>query len=259
MNERAPENLVDPLAEKLTLLRPRQLRRVSNLVDALIEGTDFWVNPDSDFANDDFAQEFGDQLRLHHNGSLIPLTKDKFEYALVDALNDTGHSAQKLPNGNPGEDVVVDGSPWSLKTQADRNIKRDLIHISKFMELGRGAWVTEEDIAALRARMFAHMRAYDRIFTLRCLSTADVADVKIYDYELVEIPKALLQSSDGLPIEIKTDSRQTPKPASCYVYDSRGLAFELYFDGGTERKLQVRSLAKRNCTVHATWEVKIAG
>ncbi len=251
------QELTTALIQKLDLLRPRQLLRVNTLVEALIEGADYWVDTNSDFATEDFAQEFGDQLRLHHNASLIPLTKDKFEYAFVDALNDSGYTARKLPNGNPGEDIIVNGSPWSLKTQADRLIKRDFIHISKFMELGKGQWETEEDIQALRARMFAHMTAYERIFSLRCLSKDKVAGVTIYDYELVEIPKALLLKADGQPIEIKVNSRQNPKPASCYVHDEIGQAFELYFDGGTERKLQVKALAKRNCQVHATWKISI--
>jgi type II restriction enzyme len=32
------------------------------------------------------------------------------------------------------------------------------------------------------------------------------------------------------------------------------LKFELYFDAGAERKLQVRHLRKDLCTVHAQWE-----
>ena len=75
--------------------------------------------------------------------------------------------------------------------------------------------------------------------------------------ELVEIPKSLLLTAQDQPMHYKLQSRQTPTPASCYVSDDQGLAFELYFDGGTERKLQVRSLAKRNCIVHAHWDVTV--
>lgn len=242
---------------KLRKLRPRQLWRVIRLTDALIDGTEVFVNHRSDFASNDFAEEFGDQLRLHHNGSGQALTKDKFEYALVDALRDSGHQAAKLPNGNPGEDITVDGIAWSLKTQADRQIKEGLIHVSKFMELGKGAWNTVADIEALRDRMFKHMEAYERIFTLRCLAKSPVGKIEIYEYELVEIPKEILKLSADVPIQIKEDSRQFPQPASCYVYDGQGLAFELYFDGGTERKLQVRKLDKNVCFVHATWTVKV--
>jgi len=246
------ENLVAQITAKLPLLRTRQLRKVEALVNSFVEGARWWVNEASDFASEDFVAELGDLLLQHHNASAIPLTKDKFEYAMVDALRSVGFVADKLPNGNPGEDIVVNGHPWSLKTQADRAIKTDRLHISKFMELGKGAWQTNADLIALRNRMFVHMQAYERILSLRCLSSADGE----YEYELVEVPKELLQKSRNFPITFKVDSRQTPKPASCYVNDDEGLAFELYFDGGTERKLQVRNLMKRNCIVHARWSVR---
>lgn len=31
------------------------------------------------------------------------------------------------------------------------------------------------------------------------------------------------------------------------------LLFELYFDGGTERKLQIKGINIENCIVHARW------
>lgn len=243
------------LIEKLRLLRPSQLRRVETLVDTLAEGSVFEANERSDIATREFCDEFGDILRQHHNVSAEPFSKDKFEYAMVTVLSQIGHDAKKSAMGNPGHDLTVDGVPWSLKTQADKNIKVDSLHISKFMELGKGKWESEADLVALRQRMFEHMKAYERIFSLRCISRQKApSGGTIYIYELVDIPKALLLEADGKPVEMRYESRQTPKPGSCYVYDERHrLAFELYFDGGTERKLQVRNLAKRNCLVHVTW------
>ncbi|MCQ9359268.1 MULTISPECIES: hypothetical protein [unclassified Corynebacterium] len=243
------------LTELLATLSSRQLRHVRNLVLALSEGTQFETNANSDFVDDEFAASFGDQLIAHNQGSGIPLTKDKFEWAMVQALQDSGHQASKLPNGNPGEDVLVDGVPWSLKTQADKNIKIDRIHISKYMELGKGAWLNAADIEALRQRMFDHMSRYERIFTLRCFPrvTAPTGGTT-YTYELVEIPKALLLLAANWPIEIMEKSRQSPKPAYCHVFDQSGdPLYSLYFDGGTERKLQVKNLVKSACVVHATW------
>jgi type II restriction enzyme len=55
------------------------------------------------------------------------------------------------------------------------------------------------------------------------------------------------------------DSRQNPKPGYGYVRDAAGgLKYSLYFDGGTERKLQIRALQKRLCQVHATWAFQSA-
>jgi len=49
-------------------------------------------------------------------------------------------------------------------------------------------------------------------------------------------------------------SRQSPKPRYCDVVDTLGnKKFQLYFDGGPERKLQIRGLEKSWCTVYAEW------
>jgi hypothetical protein len=94
------------------------------------------------------------------------------------------------------------------------------------------------------------MQSYERIFTLRRLKDIDV---KIR-YELVEIPKALLLEATDCELEICTNSRQNPQPGYCHVKNATGqLKYSLYFDGGTERKLQIKHLRKDLCKMHATW------
>ena len=76
-----------------------------------------------------------------------------------------------------------------------------------------------------------------------------------WHYELVEIPKSLLARSKDGELEMKTDSKQNPKPGYCHVLDDDGRPlFQLYFDGGTERKLQIKSLQKSACLLHAEWK-----
>jgi len=71
---------------------------------------------------------------------------------------------------------------------------------------------------------------------------------------LVEIPKSLLLEGKSAQLVIQKRSRQNPKPGYGYVYDSQGkIKFALYFDGGTERKLQIKKIRKDLCIVHATW------
>lgn len=49
-------------------------------------------------------------------------------------------------------------------------------------------------------------------------------------------------------------SKQSPKPGYGEVRDESGKPmFALYFDGGTERKLQLKDIDKSHCIVHATW------
>jgi hypothetical protein len=118
------------------------------------------------------------------------------------------------------------------------------------MELGKGEWVDQiVHLEGLLERFYEHLKRYDRIFTLRRLK-----DARDENYELVEIPKALLAAARTGVLTIDSNSRQSPKPGRCIVSDRAGVAFELYFDGGTERKLQVRGLRKNRCQVHATWQ-----
>lgn len=250
-------SFLDSLFGKIRVLRPRQQRLVERLVDGLGVPVEVAVNPDSDFVTDDLAAEFGDLLIHHHISGTGPFTKDKFEHGLVTVLNDNGYTAELASTNNPGADLIVTISVaperWSLKTQADRSIRANQLHISKFMEMGKGNWATTADVEALRSRFLSHMNDYDRIFSLRNLERPGLKNSTRFVYELVEIPKALLERAGNFPVEIQQESRQTPKPAYVRVTEQGNTLFELYFDGGTERKLQVKRLAKSACIVHATW------
>ena len=93
------------------------------------------------------------------------------------------------------------------------------------------------------------MANYDRIFIPRALQKAPR-----WRYALVEIPSGILQLAKDGELEMKLDSRQFPKPGCCHVRNEQGDAvFSLYFDGGGERKLQIRNLHKAYCRVHAQW------
>jgi len=208
-------------------------------------------HPQSDLVDECLLRDFGDVLRIHHCFSKEALSKDRFEYAFERILNQCGKHAVLSAKGNPGHDITIEGVPCSLKTQADANIKSDILHISKFMELGKGHWSARvKDLEGLREQFFVHMNSYERIFSLRCLSKGPAR----WHYELVEIPKALLEESADGKLSIRRTSKQSPKPGYCDVADpSGGVKYQLYFDGGTERKLQIKNLRKDLCTVHATW------
>jgi type II restriction enzyme len=154
---------------------------------------------------------------------------------------------------NRGHDLTVDGVRFSLKTQADKGIREDEIHISKFMELGKGVWSSRAtDLAGLREQFMRHLDGYDRILTLRSLPRRPNA---AWRYELVEIPRSVLREAADGPLRVCRESTQKPKPGYCDVGDpAGGLKFQLYFDGGTERKLQIKHLRKEFCIVQACWE-----
>ncbi len=212
----------------------------------------FQRSADSDPVNACVLQDFGDALRIHHCFSKEPFTKDKFEYAFECVLNLYEIPATLALRGNAGHDITIRSVPFSLKIQANKGISHRSLHISKFMELGKGIWTDqEEDFRGLREQFFRHLESYDRILSLRRLrGTRAYA----WHYELVEIPKNFLLEARNGVLRILQQSRQFPKPAYYAVTDSRrDRKFQLYFDAGGERKLQIKRMNKACCIVHAEW------
>ena len=242
---------IQTLLTRISRLSESQVTAVENIISQFERPFQFDRNPQSDLVSDCVLRELGDTLRIHHCFSAQAFTKDKFEYALERVFNFCGTAAILSPRGNPGADIAIAGIPFSLKTQADAGIKQGFIHISKFMELGRGDWSDKpEQLVGLRDRFLHHMEGYQRILTLRYFRTE-----QHHEYELVEIPKALLLEAEHGTLAMMSGSRQLPKPGTCSVTDANGkLKFQLYFDGGTERKLQVRHIDKNLCIVHGEWK-----
>lgn len=243
---------IKSLEERLTQISEGQLIAIENIVTQFEKPFDFRRNDKSDLVSDCVLREFGDTLRIHHCFSVEAFTKDKFEYALAKVCQFCGVNATLTSRGNAGHDITINGVAASLKTQADVKIKDEHVHISKFMELGKGKWGDDVgDLLGLRDNFFHHMRNYDRILTLRRLRGEPGSHL----YELVEIPKSLLLESTNGEFIMMSGSTQSPKPGYCTVSDIDGkIKFQLYFDGGTERKLQIKKIDKSLCIVHAVWK-----
>jgi hypothetical protein len=246
------ESHLRTLYESLRDLTDGQLGWVQIVVEQFHKPASFQRSPDSDLINDCVLQDFGDALRIHHCFSREAFTKDKFEYAFERVLNLCEIPATLAPRGNPGQDITIRGVPFSLKTQANKGISHRSLHISKFMELGRGTWTDQaDDFRGLREQFFRHLESYDRILSLRRLRRTSTYT---WHYELVEIPKNLLLESRNGVLRIMHQSRQFPKSAYYDVTDSsEDSKFQLYFDAGGERKLQIKGLKKAYCLIHAEW------
>jgi hypothetical protein len=252
-----------------TELEKKRLLRLSEIMKKLTAAQLFWLEKvinifhlptqhesfDSDLFDSATLDGFGDALRIHHAFSIEPFSKDKFEYVLEQVLKSGGNEANLAPKGNRGHDITIAGVKFNLKTQADKGIKPHEIWISKFMELGKGQWGKKpSDLEKLRSAFLDHLSLYDRILILRALSKAPD-----WHYELVEIPKPLFEVAKTGELKMMMKSKQSPKPGHCYVRkpQSKDMLYELYFDGGTERKLQIKKLLKRYCRVHAIWKFSI--
>lgn len=236
------------LAETLFGLSPSQRAWVSSVIKQFELPFDFWRRPDSDLISKSVLHSLGDAIRIHHAFSRQALSKDRFEHALERALVLNGVTAALASSRtNRGHDITINDERVSLKTEAAANTKENFLHISKFMELGRGEW----KLPLLLQLFLQHMEGYDRIFQFRCLPE----EAGKYFYELVEIPKSILLQSQNARLEVMTASSQNPKPGYGYVNDNKtgDMIYQLYFDGGSERKLQIKRIDKQYCIQHATW------
>lgn len=239
------EKQLQEIVTALNKIDPLQLERVKSLLSAFDKPVTTTVNS-SRCITQKVVDELSVRLVAHHASTSQAMTKTIFEHAFNDSLN-----AAQIPSAlcvnatNRGHDITIAGVPASLKSEAARNIRQGMIHISKFMELGRGAW----NLPDLLQQFLTHLNGYDEIYTLRCISREPFA------YELVEIPKTLLLMAENANLVVQTESKQSPQPGYGHVQDSQGNPlFSLYFDGGAERKLQIKNLDKRYCIVRATWE-----
>jgi hypothetical protein len=182
------EELIASIERKLNGLSNSQIVAIAELVDAFSAPyLQRYINPTSDLITEEIFDCIGDTLKIHHRFSSEAFTKDKFEHALERAFLLCGCVSELAPRGNAGFDIIINEQKFALKTQADSNIKENRIHISKYMELGRGAWTDKlDDLRNLTNSFLEHLKKYERILTFRCLRRTPV-----HVYELVEIPKAV--------------------------------------------------------------------
>jgi len=257
----------DPLLAAVGSLTTSQRRWINAFTEQFKMPHTFGDNEKSDLVTDLVLENIGDLLRIHHAMSRRALSKAPFEYAFEQALKLAGKNADLAKSAtNPGYDMTVNGQRISLKTEAAKSIKRDSIHVSKWMELGADDW---DPPTYQRKNFLGHLNGYDRIFSLRCLVQTETA----YEYELVEIPKALILEAEQGILEERVGGKQKTNPWYCRVVDEEETAklnapvkgkkkkkpktaykFSLYFDAGSERKLQVKKLMVSHCIIHATWK-----
>ena len=246
-----PADRIERLITAISGLSDYRMKIVENVVGVFELPKAFERNTASDLITSGVVDDFGDVLRIHHCFSREPFSKDKFEFALERVMQAAGKTAALAARGQRGFDIAINDQRFSLKTEAAKAIRTDSIHISKFMELGGGVWGENPgDLIGLRKRFLELLAGIERILILRAIrkGTPD------YFYELVEIPKSLLAKAEGGRLEMMSKSVQMPKPGYCYVEENGETQFSLYFDGGGERKLQVKGLLKSHCILHASWQ-----
>lgn len=244
----------EKLANLVGRLSPERVQLLIEMGHALTRSVKSTVAPDSDIVVSAFERDFSGRLLLFHAMHDAALTKKTFEYFFVGSSRAAGREASQTENSvYPGEDVVVDGRKFSLKTEGGLSISRSAVHISKLME---ARWIREcsnsDDFCAQsRDRITTHLAHYERIISLR--SFLGESNVK---YELIEIPKEILLGISRLrPNDFSAKTANGSSHATVRGTDGSKW-FVLSLDGSVE-KITVRSLPLRLCTIHATWVVSL--
>lgn len=238
----------------LPALDSGQLDLLLEMARAMGEKIDQDIDQHSDILAPAFVGNFSNRLIVHHATHEEKFKKKSFEYAFCAASRSAGRTAEIVSSQtNPGADVVVDGTNFSLKTEAAASIHPDKITISKLME---ARWIrdclTREDFAReTTARVVAHLEKYERILTLRAFNVPPSA----VRYDLVEIPLSLLLQVKNL----KPDdfSERTANGGSRANVRSDGrIAFSIRLDGSVE-KVTVSGLQTSLCNLHGSWTVPV--
>ena len=246
--------LLEQLNEIAPQLNATRLMLLNRMASALRADFDVSPNPNSDLATSLFVEYFSSRLLIHHAVVEKKLNKKSFEYIFRDALRHDGKSAEiTVSDVYPGADLVVDGTRISLKTEASKNIRKNKITISKFME---ARWIRDQDASGLAqlasARLSEHMTGYERIIMLRAFA---LKDNKV-QYDLVEIPHKLLTLGSHLEADDIKLSPGRNGGGNAIVRQDGQNAFTLRFDGSVE-KVTITNLLLELCLIHVTWVIPL--
>jgi hypothetical protein len=262
-----PATTIRELAAKLAALHFTQakVQLLSDIADALVKPVVVQSqSQDPIFGDPRFHDYFSNVLLLHHATNDDKFKKKAFEFAFRGACLKLGYEARITTNPmNPGADVTVGTSRFSLKTESGKTISRQNITISKLME---ARWIRNmADEPAMgpedARKVVHHHNQYDRIIILRAFDVRSGQLRTAAQYELWEIPKKLLL----LVGRLRESEFSSPTPNNSFaapvkIVDSvTGIpsgAFNFRMDGSVE-KVTIGGLAVSRCIHQATWTVPV--
>lgn len=249
------EDLLNELMDQVTPLDEGQLRLLMDMAAAFSGPIDQWRDSESSIASEAFVSNFANRLRLHHATNVQKFNKKAFEFAFAAASVAANRDAEIVADPtSPGADVVVDGTPFSLKTEASAKMSKSKITISKLME---ARWIRDlndaSDCAASMRHVFGHLSAYERVLVLRAFDV----DGPAVRYELWEIPITVLRAVQGLTVDSFSIPNKNGTSVAKVTEELGGVAYSIRLDGSVE-KVTISGLATSRCILHAYWVVPTA-
>lgn len=223
---------------------PAEVRRLSELLEALRYPCETWLNPASRFLEGGFFEEFSSRLLAQHVFPGHPMMQEIFDSAFMASAREARLEVNPANRGQRFWDVNVDGKSISLKTTKAKGLRLDTLHISKLTE---AAWIQDcRTATARRDHTLDLFREYidevDSIFQFRYFARDAF-------YELVEIPVLLMTPI----LDIPRGSFPSDGPSITIPVGGETPDFTLKLDR-SDAKITIANIRKERCTVHATWD-----
>ena len=254
-----------PEEDPLERLSATQRTLVAAMATAMRDGrVEIAVADDSDLVTPEFADAVANFLLLHHAVYGSSLNKEAFEFIFTVANQAAGREAERnRQRGSNTHDVRVEGTKWSLKTEAGTDTKPQRVYIAKWME---ARWIREctnpAECAAAMSRIVHHGSDYERIAALQAIRAAAGTSTR---YRLIELPKGEVNRL------LELNHRHFTKPGSKKSYGAnlpRDASTNALVESPSERTLRVlldSSVEKVRmwfevdaCKVHGEWLVEHA-
>jgi len=251
---------IDKLVGLIGQLESGRVKMLADIARSLSKDVEEQINPDSDLVTQDFAEAFAARILIHHALMASEMKKRRFEYALQQTARAVGYDAELTRSRtNPGQDIRIDGTAFSLKTEAASNIRPDKITISKFQEARwiRNCHTPAEFAEGTRRNVGRHLNQYERILLLRVFELEkDSFSGESVRYDLVEIPVPLLRKALELPDE-EFDEETKAGSSGADIREAGRRLFRLTLDGSVE-KVTIRSLLVDACIEHGSWTAPLS-
>lgn len=223
-------------------------RRLDDFLKALRTPCKVEMASKSSFNSPEFEAEFRSRLLTQHCFVGTPLFQESFDSAFMAACRQAGHEVRSAPSGLRFWDVSINGRKISLKSTKAKNIRMNVLHISKLTE---AAWIQDCRTSTMRRnRTLELFREYcsevDAIIQLRYFAGLRM-------YELVEIP---VESVFGQVMALNKAQFAADGPTINIPPNKNVPDFALKLDR-SDAKITIANINKAICLVHGSWQLEV--
>ena len=146
----------------------------------------------------------------------------------------------------PANDLLVEDSKISIKTETGAGTKADRVTITKLCTTEKEPWNPD----VLIERVMDHLKRYDVILMLRA-----VWEHPLIHYQVLEIPIDLLALIETAKLG-GSGKRSGRQSLGADVYSGNDRVFRVHFDG-SDGKCSVRGIRLQDCRMLTSWDYRV--